>query len=153
MRTVRVWHVYEFVCVSAAQNTQTLANTPLANDSEPHRRSLAGGGGPSVCARCTPQAVAGVCTTAFAFFGEVKAVSGKFWLRPGVRSLARSYDRTFAKGRVGRVTFLSPPRGAQRLALSRTEIRDPRIPGGPEIPFSRLSVHGIAGLITPRNRS
>jgi len=35
-------------------------------------------------------------TTAFAFFGEVKAVSGKFWWR-AVRSLARSLARSFAR--------------------------------------------------------
>lgn len=36
-------------------------------------------------------------TTAFAFFGEVKAVSGKFWWRAGVRSLARSRVRSFVR--------------------------------------------------------
>lgn len=48
-------------------------------------------------------------TTAFAFFGEVKAVSGKFWWRPGVRS---------PQARIGRVTFLSPaPHSGSRDAV------------------------------------
>jgi len=67
------------VCVCSGVG-YVCSHSTIANDSEPHRQSLEGSGGfLGVCALYSSRTRRWSCTTAFAFFGEVKAVSGKFW--------------------------------------------------------------------------
>lgn len=74
------------VCVASECQTHLHARVHAhttqytSHESEPHRQSLEVGVSVPVYSSSAVLDAVGRGTTAFAFFGEVKAVSGKFWL-------------------------------------------------------------------------